>query len=45
MAECVRRGNFEGPGGSQGEGLPFGLVLPLVKMGIEVHWGALLFGA
>jgi CDP-diacylglycerol--serine O-phosphatidyltransferase len=43
MAEFVRRGWIEGPGGL-GSGLPGGLVAPLKeRFGLDVHWLSLLF--
>lgn len=43
MAECVRRGWIEGPGGS-GQGLPFGLVEQLLPYKVAVHWETGIFG-
>jgi len=45
MAECIRRDAFVGPGGSQGKGLPGGLISPLQKLGVDLHWGSLIFAA
>ena len=43
MAECVRRGWIEGPGG-RGAGLPWGIVLPLRDaLGVDMHYGSLVF--
>ncbi|KAM0754647.1 phosphatidylserine synthase [Meredithblackwellia eburnea MCA 4105] len=43
MAECVKRGQIEGPGGV-GSGLPGGLVEPIRKyLGLEVHSASFLF--
>lgn len=43
MAECVRRGWIEGPGG-RGAGLPWGLVVPLrEKLGVDVHYASFVF--
>lgn len=39
MAECARRGNIVGAGGS----VPGGLISLLAKNGIEVHWASLGF--
>ena len=40
MAECVRRGLIEGVGK---KGVVGGLVGPLAKMGVEVHWASFVF--
>ena len=43
MAECVRRGLIDGPGGA-GTGLPGGLVLPIQQLlGVDVHYGSFVF--
>jgi CDP-diacylglycerol--serine O-phosphatidyltransferase len=43
MAELVRRGWIEGPGGI-GSGLPGGLIGPLKDLlGVEVHWFTTVF--
>ncbi|GAA5867307.1 hypothetical protein JCM1840_005022 [Sporobolomyces johnsonii] len=44
MAVCVNKGMIEGPGGI-GTGLPGGLVEPLQKLGVDLHWASFVFAA
>ncbi|GAA6027850.1 hypothetical protein JCM8097_001747 [Rhodosporidiobolus ruineniae] len=47
MAGCVKQGKVElavpGKALGLGDGLPGGLVQPLLDLGIEVHWAAIVF--
>ena len=42
MSWCVKQGWIEGPGGI-GDGLPGGLVVPLLKYGVDVHYASFVF--
>ena len=45
MALCVYTKRYDGPGGALGShGLPGGLIAPLGKSGLDLHWLALVFG-